>query len=58
MPGRMKANRNFSYASLERFYAVGTNCVMSSNDAVDLGLPCCNSTFEFQVVHRCVFTVV
>jgi len=54
----MKANRNFSYASLERFYAVGTNCVMSSNDAVDLGLPCCNSTFEFQVVHRCVFTVV
>jgi len=46
----MKANGNFSDASLERFYSVSINCVMSlrnvhknniigPSDAVDLGCP-------------------
>jgi len=56
MPTRMKANINFSDASLERFYSVRINR-MSPSDAIDLGRPC-NSSFEFQVVHRYVFTVV
>jgi len=56
MPARMKANRNFSDASLERFYSVRISR-MSPSDAVDLGSPC-NSLFEFQVIHRYVFTVV
>jgi len=52
MPARMKANGNFSDASVERL-----NRMMSPSDAVDLGRPW-NSLFEFQVVHRYVFTVV
>jgi len=51
MPARMKANGNFSDASLERFYSVSINRVMSlrndhknnvigPSDAVDLGGPC------------------
>jgi len=56
MPARMKANGNFSNGSLEWFYSVRINR-MSPSDAVDLRRPC-NSLFEFQVVHRYVFTVV
>ena len=33
----MKANGNFSDASLERFYPVGINRMMSPSDADDLG---------------------
>jgi len=62
MPARMKANGNFSDASVERFYSVNINRVTSlrndhknniigPSDAVDLGRPC-NSLFEFQVFHR------
>jgi len=57
MPTRMKANGNFSDASVERFYSVTINRIMSPSNAVDLGRPC-NSLFEFQVVNRYVFTVV
>jgi len=57
MPARMKANENFSDVSTGWFYSVRVNRMMSPNDAVDLGRPC-NSLFEFQVVHRCVFIVV
>jgi len=39
MPARMKANRNFSDASLERLYSVRINR-MSPSDAVYLGRPC------------------
>ena len=39
MPARIKANRNFSDASLERFYSVRVNRMMSPSDAVDLGRP-------------------
>jgi len=53
----MKANGNVSDVSVERFYAVRINRIMSLSDAVDLGRPC-NSLFEFQVVHRYVFIVV
>jgi len=53
----MKANGNSSDASVERFYSVRINRVMSPSDAVDLGRPC-NSLFEFQVVHRYVGIVV
>jgi len=56
MPARMKANGSFSDASPERFYSVTINR-MSPSDAVDLGRSC-NRLFEFQVVHRYVFTVV
>jgi len=52
----MKANGNFSDASVERFYSVRINR-MSPSDADDLGRPR-NSLFEFQVVHRYVFIVV
>ena len=48
---------NFSDASVERFYSVRINRMMSPSDADDLGLPC-NSLFEFQVVHQYVFIVV
>jgi len=57
MPARMKANRNFSDASFERFYSVRINRMVSPSDAVDLGRPC-HSLFDFQVVHRYVFIVV
>jgi len=57
MPARMKANGNFSDASVKRFYSVRTNRMMSPSDADDLGRPC-NSLFELQVVHRYVFIVV
>jgi len=57
MPARMRANGNFSDANVERFYSVRTNRMISSTDANDLGRPC-NILFEFQVVHRYVFTVV
>jgi len=40
MPARMKANVNFSEASVERFYSVRTNCMMSPSDAVNQGRPC------------------
>jgi len=53
----MTENGNFSDASVERFHSVRINRMMSPNDADDLGRPC-NSLFEFQVVHRCVFIVV
>jgi len=56
MPARMKGNRNFSNAALERFYPVRINRTNAS-DAVDLGR-LCNSLFEFQMVHRYIFTVV
>jgi len=57
VPARMKANGNFSDASLERLHSVSINGVMCPSDAVDLGRPC-NSLFEFQVVYRYVFIVV
>jgi len=57
MPVKMKANGNFSDASVERFYSVTINLIMSPSNAVDLGRQC-NSLFEFQVVHRYFFTVV
>jgi len=55
MPARMKANGNFSDASVERHYSVRINRMMS--DDVDLGRPC-NSLFEFHVVHRYVLIAV
>jgi len=57
MPARMKANGNFSDASVEQFYSVTINRMISPSDADDLDRPC-NSLFEFQVVHRYVFIVV
>jgi len=39
MPARIKANGNFSGASVERFHSVRINRMMSPTDAVDLG-PC------------------
>jgi len=56
MPARMKANRNFSDANVERFYSV-RNRMISPSDADDL-CRSCNSLFQFQVVHRYVFIVV
>jgi len=56
MPVKMRANGNFSDASLKRFYSVRINRIMSPSDAVDLGRPC-NSLFEFQMVHSFVFIV-
>ena len=53
----MKTNGNFSDTSLERLHSIKINRMMSPSDAVDLGRPC-NNQFEFQVVYRCVFTVV
>jgi len=53
----MKANGNFSDASVQLFYSVRINRMMSPRDAVDLGRPC-KSLFEFQVTHRYVFIVV
>ena len=58
----MKANGNFNDASLERFYSVSINLVISlrndhknniigPNDAVDL-VRLCNCLLEFQVFHR------
>jgi len=52
----MKANGNFSDARLKRFYSVRINR-MCPSDAVDLGRPC-SSLFQFQVVHRYVFSGV
>jgi len=52
-----EANGNFSDASVEQFFSVRINRMMSPSDVVDLGRPC-NSLFEFQVVHRYVFIVV
>jgi len=57
MPARMKANGNFIDATVERFYSVRINRMMSPSDADDLGRPC-NSLFVFQVVHRYVSIVV
>jgi len=56
MPARMKANRNFGDANVERFYSVRINR-MSPSDAGDLESPC-NSLFEFQVVYRYLFIMV
>jgi len=53
----MKANGNFSDASLERLYSDRINCMVNPRDIVDLGRPC-NSLFVFQAVHRNVFIVV
>jgi len=53
----MKANGNFSDASVQLFYSVRINRMMGPRDAVDLGRPC-KSLFEFQVTHRYVFIVV
>jgi len=53
----MKVNGNFSDTNLERLQSISLNRMMSLSDAVDLVRPC-NSVFEFQVVHRYVFTVV
>jgi len=39
MPARMKANGNFSYAKIKRFYSVRIN-------RMDLARPC-NNLFEF-----------
>jgi len=44
MPGRMKANGNFSEASVEQFYSVRINHMMSPSDEVDLD-GSCNSLF-------------
>jgi len=57
MPAEMRANGNFSDASVERFYSVRINRMMSPSDAADLCRPC-DSLFEFQVVNRYVFIVV
>jgi len=57
MPARIKANGKFCDTNVERFYSVRTNRMISPIDAGDLGHPC-NSLFEFQVLHRYVFTVV
>jgi len=57
MPAKMKANGNFSDASLERLYSDRINCMVNPRDIVDLGRPC-NSLFVFQAVHRNVFIVV
>ena len=60
VPARMKANGNFSDASVEQFYSVSMKVIyrmMSPSDAVDLGRPS-NSLLEFRVVHRYVFIVV
>jgi len=57
MPARMRAHGNFSGTSVERFYSVRINCMMSPSGAVNLGR-LCNSLFVFQVVDRYVFTVV
>jgi len=57
MPARMKSNGNFSDPSVERFHSVSQNKSYDyPSDADDLGRPC-TSLFEFQVVHRYVFTV-
>jgi len=47
MPARMKANGNFSGASIEWFYSVRINHMMSPSDAVGLKSPC-NSLFNFK----------
>jgi len=39
MPARMKANENLSDTSVERFYSVRINPMMSPSDAVDLDRP-------------------
>ena len=52
-----ESKKNFSDASLELFYSVRINRMMSPSDADDLGRPC-NSLLEFQVVQRCVFIMV
>jgi len=57
MPARMKANGNFSDASVERCYSVRIFHMISLSDADDLGRHC-KSLFEFQVIHRYVFMVV
>jgi len=56
MPARMKATGKFNDASVGRFYSVRISRMMSPSDAIDLGRPC-KSLFEFQVIHRYVFTV-
>jgi len=50
MSARMKANGNFSVASVEQLYSVRINRMMSPSDADDLGCRC-NSLFKFQVLH-------
>jgi len=57
MPARMKANGNFSDASVEWLSSVRIYGMISPSDAGDLGRPC-NSLVELQVVHRYFFTVV
>jgi len=55
MPARIAANGNISDASVERFYSVRINHMMSSVTLMTWVAP---MTFEFQVVHRYVFIVV
>jgi len=50
MSARMKANGNFSVASVEQLYSVRINRMMSPSDVDDLGCRC-NSLFQFQVLH-------
>jgi len=50
MPARLKANGNFSDASVKRFNSDRMHFMMSPRDAVDLGRSC-NSLFEFQEAH-------
>jgi len=57
MPARMKANGKSSDKSVERFYLVTINRMVSPSDADDQGRPC-NSQFEYEVVHRHVLIVV
>jgi len=53
----MKVNENFSGASIERFYTVRINHMMSPNDGIDVKSPPQQPSL-FQVVHRYVYTVV
>jgi len=39
MPARMKPNGNFSIASIERYYTLRINHMMSPNDCIDLKSP-------------------
>jgi len=46
MLARMNANGNFSDASVERFYSVRINRMMSPSDAVDLDRPCLHTCYQ------------
>jgi len=55
MPARMKANGNFSDASLERFYLVSINRVMSLSNVCDVTVAYSNhkNFLYFVHVHLC-----